>query len=148
MRKVTIFGILGFITLAILLVLSKFFPSDVQYKTVRISSVTIRAEVADTELKRNIGLMARQNLPSNEGMLFIFGNEGYPGIWMMNMSFPIDIVWIGKDYKITSIVEGAVPCENTCPVHYPQNKSMYVLEVTSGFVAKNKIKVGDNVRIS
>lgn len=147
MRKITIFGILGFVVLAVLLALVKFFPSEVQYKTVRISNVTIKAEVADTELKRIIGLMAKQNLASNEGMLFVFDREGYPGIWMVNMRFPIDIIWIDKDYKITSIIEGALPCENTCPVYYPQEKSMFILEVNSGFVAKNKINEGDEIKI-
>ncbi|MBI2545412.1 MAG: DUF192 domain-containing protein [Candidatus Aenigmarchaeota archaeon] len=135
------------VMLAILFIL-KLVPTETTYKTVRIGNTTIRAEVADTLQKQTEGLIGRNSLSSNNGMLFIFNTENYPGIWMFNMSFPIDIIWINKDMKITDIVQDAKPCMLNCTTYLPSEKSLYVLEVNSGFTTKNKIKVGNTVSIS
>lgn len=131
----------------IIFFLVKLIPTETTYKTVKIGNATIKAEVADSVQKQVQGLMFRESLPSNNGMLFVFQNEGYPGIWMINTSFPIDIIWIGKDMKITEIVGDAQPCMVNCTTYFPSEKALYVLEVNTGFVAKNKIRAGSSVSI-
>ncbi len=151
MKKVKILGFLGvFSLLAIIpvLLILKLAPNEVQYKTVKISDAKVRAEIADTQLKRIEGLMSRKTLPANEGMLFIFDDENHHGIWMMNMGFPIDIVWIDRNLEIVDIAEDAQPCTFNCPIYQPDEKALYVLEVNSGFVGKNKLRIGDSVSIS
>jgi uncharacterized protein len=150
MRKINILGFLSIFSLIIIipvLFITKLLPSDVQYKAVKLGNVSVKAEVADTPLRQVEGLMSKDSLPPKEGMLFIFGSEGSHGIWMMNMSFAIDILWINRDLEIVDIAEDAQPCTFKCPVYQPDEKSLYVLEVNSGFVKKNGIRVGDSISI-
>ncbi|MCD6482714.1 MAG: DUF192 domain-containing protein [Candidatus Aenigmarchaeota archaeon] len=119
---------------------------DERYITIRIGNKTIKAEIADTPAKMMIGLMKKDNITFDEGMIFIFEREGYPGFWMLNMSFPIDIIWIDKDRKIVDITRNAKPCILNCTIYKPKEKVLYVLEVKAGFVDKYKIKEGMEVK--
>ncbi len=151
MKKVKLLGFLGIFSLLIvipILLLLKLTPNEVQYKTVKISDASVRAEIADTQLKRIEGLMFKKILPDNEGMLFIFDNDDYHGIWMMNTSIPLDIIWIDRELRIIDIAEDAQPCTFNCPVYHPDGKALYVLEVNSGFAKKNKLQIGNPVTIS
>ncbi len=113
---------------------------------VTIGKTTIEAEIADTLPKQITGLMFRKSLPEDRGMLFIFDRDDYHGIWMMNMSISLDIVWINSDYKIVDIVKNAPPCKLVCPVYRPKDLARYVLEVNSGFTDNYSIKIGDMVK--
>jgi len=112
---------------------------------IKIGSTEIKAEIADTNLKRIKGLMFRKALPENEGMLFVFEKEDYHTFWMMNMSFPIDIVWINKDKEIIDIVKNAQPCRISCTSFRPKNIALYVLEVNANFTDKRNIQIGSKV---
>lgn len=150
MKKVNIPPFVTILIIPVILVilfLVKLVPTETTYKTVKIGSAVIKAEIADSLPKQLQGLMSRDSLSSDGGMIFVFQNEGYPAIWMMNMSFPIDIIWIGKDMKVNEIVGNAEPCMLNCTTYYPSEKALYVLEVNSGFAAKNKIHVGSSVSI-
>jgi len=150
MKKINIIGlsILGLLALIPILLIIKFIPSETHYKTVKISDVSIKAEVADTLAKRIEGLMSKKSLPEKEGMLFIFNEENHHGIWMLNMSFPIDILWVNKNLEIVDITEDVQPCKINCPVYLPDERALYVLEVNSGFTKKNKLQIGDAIAIS
>lgn len=135
---------------------------------VKISDTVIQAELADTPEKRVQGLSGREKLGENEGMLFIFDESDYHGIWMKGMRFPIDIIWarpvrdraradapegpLGRaisngvklDLEIVDIAENISP--DTYPqVFRPKESAFYVLEVNADFVAKNGIKTGDAI---
>ena len=112
-----------------------------------IGGTVIKVEIADTMEKQVRGLMFRENLGENEGMLFVFGREDFQGIWMMNMSFPIDIIWIDSNNKIVDIAKEAQPCRLNCPTYIPKERAKYVLEVNSEFAEKHTIKIGDKVNI-
>ena len=147
MKKINILSILGFFIIVVVLFIIKFIPTESHYKTVKFSgtNVKVKAEIADTIPKQIEGLMSKESLPYDKGMLFIFNKEDYHRIWMMNMSFPIDILWVNKDLEIVHIVEGALPCKIDCQIYSPSEKALYVLEVNSGFVAKNKVQTGDSI---
>jgi hypothetical protein len=116
-----------------------------KYRTVRIKigSVWLNALVADTFVKSMIGLMFRKNIKQNECMLFIFKRPGSHSIWMKNMRFAIDVMWLGKDMKIIEIIEGIQPCSRFhCETYGKSNDSMYFIEANSGFVKRNGIKKG------
>ena len=136
------------IPIAVLLVVAAYvvFKSPAKFTEVTVGNVTLNAEIADTWPKQVRGLMFRQSLPSNQGMLFIFSSDGYPGIWMANMSIPIDILWIDSRHKVVDIVENAQPCGILCPTYTPKSEARYVLEVNAGFVKKHGIEVGDIVK--
>jgi uncharacterized membrane protein (UPF0127 family) len=118
-------------------------------KTLKISGVTLNIEVADTEAKREQGLSGKDGLAENEGMLFVFPKEGYYGFWMKDMKFSIDIAWLDKDKKIIHIEKNVSP-ETYPKVFYATQSdililSLYVLEIPSGFLGKNNVKIGDFV---
>ena len=111
--------------------------------------VTVAVEVVATEAKIQRGLMYRQHLPPDEGMLFLMGGDhalerdGWP-FWMRNTLIPLDIIWIGKDMTIVEIVENARPRDDTeVGGHVP---SRFVLEVNGGYVAQKKLAKGARVR--
>ena len=114
---------------------------------IEINDAVIRAAVADTVSKQKRGLSGRKFLEDGAGMLFVHQNEGKHPVWMARMKFPLDIIWIDSDMKISHIHKNAQRCiKKTCkPITPPQN-SRYVLETTAGWVEKNTIQVGDVVK--
>ena len=151
MRKSRLFGIFGIFSIVIIipvLILARILNDGSQYKSVRISDTVIKAEVANTPLKRTVGLMSKSTLPSNQGMLFIFNDENHHSIWMMNTSIPLDIIWIDSNHKIIDIVKNAQPCFLICEIYTPDEKALYVLEVNSGFVKEHNVQVGEKISIS
>jgi len=107
-------------------------------KTVYIKRNKFNAIIADTTVKRMIGLMFRKRLRENECMLFIFGNEGFHAIWMHNMLFPIDAIWLDSNYSIIDIKENLKPCGSmmNCPEYSPGSPAKYVIEFNSGAVKR------------
>ena len=105
----------------------------------------IRVEVARTDEERSRGLMGRTFLKKEEGMLFIFEEEGYHGFWMKNTLLPLSIAFIDKEGKIVSITD-MKPL--TLSLHNPPKPILYALEMNRGWFAANKIKVGDILRFS
>lgn len=123
------------------------------YKTVTFKKKTIQYKrkkfevyVADSFGKKTLGLMHRQSIKKDEGMLFIFGRDGKYDIWMPNMKFKIDILWMDSDAKVLKIVEGAEPCESifSCPAYVSPANARYVLELKSGVVKREGIKQGES----
>lgn len=138
--------VLVFVLVIILIALYFIFQSKAVTKKVTVGSTEIEVEVVDTLPKQIKGLMFRKSLAEKSGMLFLFDTDGYHGIWMMNMSFPIDIIWIDSEHKIVNIVKNAQPCGIVCSTYQPKEKARYVLEVNAGFTDKYSIKIGDSVK--
>ncbi|MBU1999272.1 MAG: DUF192 domain-containing protein [Candidatus Omnitrophota bacterium] len=105
----------------------------------------IQVELADTPEKRMQGLMFREKLQDNKGMLFIFHDDGYPSIWMKNMRFDLDIIWIDNNNIIVDIKKDFTACRGFCEGVSPKAKARYVLEVSAGFSDKYGIKQGDKI---
>jgi hypothetical protein len=116
---------------------------------IRIGGKKVIALVADTELKRVLGLMHRKGLAKNECMLFVFPYMGHHGIWMYKMRFPIDILWLDNQMKIVDYVENAMPCKSifNCKTYIPKKPSKYVIELKGGFVANAKLSLNSKVYI-
>jgi uncharacterized protein len=93
-------------------------------------ALPIRVELATTEDQRERGLMYRNRLDPDSGMLFIFDHEAPLTFWMKNTLIPLDIIFIGRDRKILGIVANAAPeTENPRRV---DGLSRYVLEIGGG----------------
>ncbi|HOK35166.1 MAG TPA: DUF192 domain-containing protein [Candidatus Pacearchaeota archaeon] len=100
----------------------------------------ISVEVADNPLKREEGLMHRETLPENQGMLFVFPKEDYYSFWMKGALIPLDLIFLNKNKNIVSIIKNTPPCKaNPCPLYQPKEKSQYVIEVNAGFCDQYKI---------
>ncbi len=83
-------------------------------------------------------------------MLFIFDGESRQGIWMQNMLFAIDVLWLDSKSRIVSMERNLQPCQSMfgCKTYTPEKGSKYVIELKAGTIAKNRIKLGSKVQIS
>jgi uncharacterized membrane protein (UPF0127 family) len=105
--------------------------------------VTVNVEVVYTSPKIERGLMYRQFLAPEAGMLFFMGQEYDWAFYMRNTLIPLDMIFITKDMTIAGIVENAEPKTETLrQVHKP---SLYVLEVNGGWAAKHAAAAGNKV---
>ena len=112
------------------------------------SRVEVKVEIADTPEKRQVGLMFREKLEKNSGVLFVFEEEQYVNFWMKNMKIPLDIIFISENGTINEIKEDVQPClEEPCALYPSTFPVKYVLEVNSGFCRLNNVKVGDRIKI-
>lgn len=102
-------------------------------------------EVADSDKKRQQGLMFRKSLNDNQGMLFIYQEEGVHAFWMKNMRFPLDIIWIDSKKTIVDIYEFALPCKDFCKTITPRANAKFVLEVNAGFARNKQVRIGNKV---
>jgi len=127
-------------------------PSDAKLEsvefprgTVKIDKVVLEVQIADTGPLLTRGLMFQEELPFDQGMLFVFEGEERRSIWMPNMQFSLDILWLDNEGNVLHIEKNVLPCKTaletaTCPSYKGDNKlAKYVLEVTAGFVDKNNI---------
>ncbi len=107
----------------------------------------VKCEVPLTSEGMEQGLMYREGLCGNCGMLFMFKNSGNLEFWMKNMKFPIDIVFLDKDWKVVRIARDAPPCpEEPCAVYSSQSMAKYVLELDANETIAHGIVVGSKIR--
>lgn len=105
-------------------------------------------EIAQTAVEKEKGLMFRQNLDSNKGMLFIYQTPGIYSFWMKNTIIPLDIIWIGENKTVVYIKENAEPCKTeSCEIFIPNEEAIYVLEINAGLVEKYNLTIGEKVNL-
>ncbi len=106
-------------------------------------------ELVTTSKEKEMGLMFRESLDSNKGMLFIFEQPGIYSFWMKNTLVPLDIIWISEDFKVVFISENTQPClEKECVLVEPNRQAKYVLEVKGGTSARIGLRVGGEVSVN
>ncbi len=102
----------------------------------------ITVELAITDEERQRGLMFREPLNEEQGMLFIFKREGFYSFWMKNVNFSIDILWLNEDKRIVHIEKNVPPCRREpCPSYSPDLPALYVLELKAGSVVENCLEL-------
>ena len=145
-----IIGIAGMLTI----------PADVKLEyvefprgTIKLDDKIFEVQIADTDSLRVRGLMFQDELPYNEGMLFVFeGSETRP-IWMLNMQFNLDVIWFDENANVVAIEKNVPLCETTIEVvacrenGVSGDNAKYVLEVTAGFVDKFNITENSKMEI-
>src|SRR6184192_3542840 len=103
----------------------------------------IQVELADTNETRAQGLMFREQLPKDRGMLFVFSEPGQWVFWMKNTTIPLDIVWLDRHKKIVDLVENIPGCRgDPCLQYQPAQEASYALEVPAGSVKREKLAKG------
>lgn len=121
--------------------------------TIKIDNVTLDVQIAETDAQRTRGLMFQNPLPYDQGMIFVMDNEQVIPIWMLNMQFPLDIIWFDSNGNVVHIAKYVQPCQSaletaTCTVDNGGGKpAKYVLEVTAGFVSEFKITTNSKLQI-
>ncbi len=109
----------------------------------------IAAEVVSTPEAMARGMMFRDRLEENRGMLFIHSRPGAYGYWMYQVRIPLDIIWMDENGRIVEIEANLPGCagpREACPTYGGKAESMYVLELAGGVAAKHNLKVGDTLR--
>lgn len=125
-------------------ILTQFQKKSITGMNLTIHTTRVTVAVADTEATRTRGLSGRASLPFGTGLLMKFDEDTLPGIWMKDMNFAIDVIWIDKNWKVVSVTPSIGP-ESFPAVFYPDAPIRYVLEVPAGFADIYNIKAGDIV---
>ena len=103
----------------------------------------IDIEIADNNQRRARGLMYRNSLPADAGMLFIFDTEEIQGFWMKNTYIPLDMLFVNANKEIVTIHANTTPLREW---NYASTKpALYVVEVNAGYCAQKGIKDGDKI---
>jgi uncharacterized membrane protein (UPF0127 family) len=113
------------------------------------SGILIQAEIADTPIKRATGLMYRERLDKDHGMLFIFGQPLPWTIWMKNTKIALDLIWLDEKKRVIHIEQQVPICtksDDSCPQYRPNSSdAIYVLEIAGGTVDSYKIEKGSKL---
>ena len=121
-------------------------PAQVQdLRTIELRGQTVRVTVADTETTRQKGLSGRAGLAPDEGMLFVFPEDGEHAFWMKDMRFSIDILWLSADGKVVYMALYVSP--DTYPQSFRSDvPARYVLELPAGYAKEYTVSIGDIVK--
>ncbi|MEE9585406.1 MAG: DUF192 domain-containing protein [Nitrososphaerales archaeon] len=149
-------GILGFIGISIVMVMVVLIYYPVQppdevtsadTNFVIVGGKVIAVEIADEPDEMRRGLMFREPLPKDHGMLFVFDRAGVYSFWMKNVEFNLDIIWINDEGIVAHIERNVPPCNETCPSYRNDDPAKYVLEVNSGFADNIDLDEGSFIEI-
>ena len=119
-------------------------PINFSVEKLQINDKDIQVHVARSPEEWRQGLSGLSGLGENEGMFFIFNKSNFYYMWMKDMKFPIDIIWIGDDLKILDYKA------NVSPASYPETfvskqPARYVLEINAGWIKNNNIEIGAKI---
>ena len=109
-----------------------------------IHKETLYVEISYKEEEREVGLMFREKLDENRGMLFIFENERLLLFWMRNTKVPLSIAFINSKEIIVDIQDMEPMTETAHRSRFP---AIYALEVNQGWFKKHNVEIGDNVSL-
>jgi len=154
-KKTTFFTIL-FVFLIAALGIATFYSlevpeSNVDYRlgaegAVFFGKAPITVAIADTYSKRGEGLSGLSMLPQGHGLWFVFDEADTHGIWMKDMLFPIDIIWLDSNFRVVGLSKNVSP--GTYPqTFYPENPDRYVLEVNAGEADRLRVRIGAVARM-
>ncbi|MFQ5750752.1 MAG: DUF192 domain-containing protein [bacterium] len=119
-------------------------PKNNKLHTIHIDSVPLDVEIAQDEETLMSGLMYREELPENQGMLFVFQNQRILSFWMRNTFIPLDIAFINRDGMVVDIQQMA-PLDET-KQYISSAPALYALEVNAGWFEEHRLKIGSRVQ--
>jgi uncharacterized membrane protein (UPF0127 family) len=146
--------ILFLVLMALLLISgSLLFNSPGQTQVINVNfpgGAVLESEVADTPEKLLFGLAFRPSLPEGQAMLYIFGESGLHKVWTKEFQFPVDIIWVDESKIVVHLEKNVQPCtDNPCAWYGPPpNDARYVLESNEGFIARENVMVGNQLKFT
>lgn len=115
---------------------------------VELKGRQFRVELALTRDEQAMGLMFRESLPPDAGMLFVFAQEAPRSFWMKNTRIPLDILYFDAALRLVSVAERARPCAvQRCPGYPSEGPARYVLELNAGRASELGLEPGDELRL-
>lgn len=118
-------------------------PAEADY--VQLGAERLALEKAVTFSERALGLSGRPELADGTAMLFVFPENGRHGMWMNDMMFAIDMIWLNEAGEVVDIARNVMP-ETYPDVFTPQAPARYVLEVNAGKAMEAGVQIGDVVQ--
>lgn len=107
----------------------------------------VMLELAITDRERALGLMFRENLPEDRGMLFLFDEPRVHPFWMKYTFIPLDMIWLDAEGRVVDLRANVPPCRSDpCPSYSPRAPDSAVLEVNAGFAAAHGVAIGSVLR--
>ena len=107
----------------------------------------VQLELALSDEEKQLGLMFRDVLPADHGMLFIFDADGPLDFWMKNTFLPLDFVWVSAAGEVVDVRAGVPPCRSDpCATYGSDRPARAVLEVNAGFAAAHSVRPGVQLR--
>ena len=101
-------------------------------------------ELAETTERQALGLMFRDSMADDHGMLFLFPAESRRSFWMKNTRIALDILYFDAQLRLVSVAAGAQPCRTpACPPYPSAGPAQYVLELNAGKAAELCVSRGD-----
>lgn len=119
-------------------------PSGLPTVEMKLGTRTYKLEVAATDADRQKGLMQRDTMPEDHGMIFVFPDEAERAFWMKNTRIPLDILYIAADGRVVSIKQMKPYDLNTTPSDGP---AKWAIELNKGQAAVAGVKPGDVLTI-
>jgi uncharacterized membrane protein (UPF0127 family) len=118
--------------------------ADVAFKTmtIKVGPHPLKVEIAAAEPERMQGLMFRDKLGRNDGMLFIFDEDAYHSMWMKNTLIPLSVAFVDSDGRILNILDMQ---PRTLDTHMAAGPARYAIETNKGWFEDNKVKPGEKV---
>lgn len=113
------------------------------YSKITLNNVTHTTTVLRTPEELQKGLSGSESLPEGQAMVFVFPRDEKWGIWMKDMNYPIDIVWLDSGRTVVHLVKNAQPSSYPSTTFSPSVNSRYVIELPSGTIERTGIAIGD-----
>ncbi len=114
-------------------------PQNLAATTLKVGMHSIRAQLAITPQQRQIGLMHRREMPSHEGMLFVFDEPSRQCFWMRNTLIPLTIAYLADDGTVVNLADMQPQSDES---HCSAKPVRFALEMNQGWFAKRGIKPG------
>jgi len=147
MQKILILLLILFLILILVLFLGVF--QKKKQSQVCFGDYCFGVEIAKSPIQKAKGLMFRDKLEENQGMLFVFEAEKKHSFWMKNVLFPLDIIWLDANKKVVFISYNNQPCSNSrCVSIKPDQNAKYVLEINGGLTKEIGLKIGDQLTLN
>lgn len=134
------------VTTAVVVLLVPFFIMRPATVTLRADGVEYELDIATSEAAQQRGLGGREVLAQDEGMLFIFDKPAVRCMWMKDMLFPTDMIWLDSTKKVTYIAPNVTP--DSYPQQYCGDESTkYVIELNAGEAKRADIRTGQTLKL-
>jgi uncharacterized protein len=114
-----------------------------QQQALRLHGHTYHISIMRTREELMRGLSGTNSLPANQAMVFVFPGDDKWAIWMKDMKYPIDIVWLDKNKLVVYLIKNAQPSSYPKTQFKPDRDTRYVIEFPSGTIDMTGIRVGD-----